>query len=71
MLCLVAGVLATGVGVVAASFGDAWSPKIYKFLESIDLYNRIDSFMPYFPLVPFYPLLLMVLGAFLIVKARG
>ena len=70
-LCLVAGLIAAGVGVMAASFGDTWSPQLYEFFESIDLYNRIDSFMPYFPLVPFYPLILMVLGTYLIVKSRS
>ena len=62
---------ATIGGVMAASFGDTWSPQLYEFFESIDLYNRIDSFMPYFPLVPFYPLILMVLGTYLIVKSRS
>ena len=35
------------------------------------VYIGIDSFMPYFPLVPFDPNLIMMLSGFLIVKSRG
>jgi sulfite exporter TauE/SafE len=71
VLFLVAGILAVVFGLVGSSFGSAWSPQVYEFLFGFELVESIDAFMPYFPLVPFYPIFLMVLGAFLIVKSRG
>jgi len=61
LLFLMSGIVALIVGLIASSFGRAWSQIIEYF----------DSFTPYFPGVPFYPLFIMILGAFLIVKSRG
>jgi len=71
LLFLVPGIVAVVIGLIGSSFGRAWSPQVYEFLFGFKIIESIDSFMPYFPLVPFYPLLTIVLGAFLIVKSRG
>jgi len=70
-LVLVLGVIAVGIGLIGSSFGRAWSPQVYDFLFDFKIIESIDSFMPYFPLVPFYPMFLIMLGAFLIVKSKG
>ncbi len=70
-LFLALGVVAVGIGLIGSSFGRAWSPQVYDFLFEFKLIESIDSFMPYFPLVPFYPMFLIMLGAFLIVKSKG
>jgi hypothetical protein len=71
ILFLVTGIVAVGIGLIGSSFGRAWSPQVYEFLFGFKIITSIDSFMPYFPLVPFYPMFIMVLGAFLIIKSRG
>ena len=71
LLLLLFGVVAIAIGLIGSSFGSAWSPQVYEFLFGFKVINFIDSFMPYFPMVPFYPLFIMILGAFLIVKSKG
>jgi hypothetical protein len=71
LLFLVTGIVAVGIGLIGSSFGRAWSPQVYEFLFGFQIVTSIDSFMPYFPLVPFYPMFIMVLGAFLIIKSRS
>ena len=69
-LLSVAGIVAVVIGLIGSSFGSAWSPQVYEFLFGFEIVKSIDSFMPYFPLVPFYPIFMMILGVFLIVKSR-
>ena len=71
LLFLVSGIVAVLIGLIGSSFGRAWSPQVYEFLFGFKIIESIDSFMPYFPLVPFYPIFVMMLGAFLIVKSRS
>ena len=71
MPLLLAGSVAIVIGVAGSSFGSAWSPAIYDFLFQFKMVEVTDSFMPYFPLVPFYPLFVMMFGAFLIAKSRA
>jgi ABC-type lipoprotein release transport system permease subunit len=71
LLFLVAGIVAVVIGLIGSSLGSAWSPQVYEFLFAFEVVASIDTFMPYFPLVPFYPIFIMMLGAFLIVKSRG
>ena len=71
LLFLVPGIVAVVIGLIGSSSGSAWSPQVYEFLFAFDVIASIDTFMPYFPLVPFYPVFIMMLGAFLIVKSRG
>ena len=71
LLFLVPGIVAVVIGLIGSSSGSAWSPQVYEFLFAFDVIASIDTFMPYFPLVPFYPVLIMMLGALLIVKSRG
>jgi len=71
LLFLVAGIVAVVIGLIGSSLGSSWSPQVYEFLFAFEVIASIDTFMPYFPLVPFYPVFIMMLGAFLIVKSRG
>ena len=71
LLFWVAGIVAVVIGLIGSSSGSAWSPQVYEFLFAFEVIASIDTFMPYFPLVPFYPVFIMMLGAFLIVKSRG
>jgi hypothetical protein len=71
LLFLVSGYVAVVIGLTASSFGSAWSPQVYDFLFGFGVVESIDAFMPYFPLVPFYPIFMIMSGAFLIVKSRG
>ena len=71
LLFLVPGTVAVVIGLIGSSLGSAWSPQVYEFLFAFEVIATIDTFMPYFPLVPFYPIFIMMLGAFLIVKSRG
>ena len=71
LLFLVPGIVAVVIGLIGSSLGSAWSPQVYEFLFAFEVVASIDTFMPYFPLVPFYPIFVMMLGDFLIVKSRG
>ena len=71
LLFLVSGILAVAIGLIGSSFGSAWSPQVYDFLFGFKVIESIDVFAPYFPGVPFYPIFIMMIGAFLIVKSRG
>jgi hypothetical protein len=71
LLLLAAGVLAVVIGLTGSSFGSAWSPQVYEFLFGFGIVESIDAFMPYFPLVPFYPIFIIMSGAFLIIRSRG
>jgi len=68
---LALGVAVVFIGLTGGSFGSAWSPQVYEYLFSFNIIESIDAFMPYFPLVPFYPLFTIILGALLIVKSRA
>jgi hypothetical protein len=71
LLLLASGISAVVIGLTGSSFGSAWSPQVYEFLYGIQVIAFIEPFMPYSPLVPFYPMFIMMLGAFLIVKSKG
>lgn len=70
-LLLVSGVVTIVVGLIGSSFGSVWSPKVYEFLFDFRAIESVDTFMPYFPLVPFYPIFIIMLGAYLIVRSRS
>ena len=71
ILSLVTGVAAVGIGLMGSSFGSNWSPQVYEFLFEFDVVGSVDTFMPYFPLVPFYPLFIVALGAFFLTRSRA
>lgn len=71
VLFLISGVVTVAVGLLGSSFARAWSPQVYEFLFGFKVIKSIDAFLPYFPLVPFYPIFIIMLGAFLIVKSRS
>jgi len=70
-LLMVSGIAVIVVGLTSSSFGAAWSPQVYDYLFGFGIIEYLDRFMPYFPLVPFYPLFVIMFGAFLVVKSRG
>jgi hypothetical protein len=71
LLFLASGVVAVVIGLAGSSFGSTWSPQVYEFLFGFGIVESIDAFMPYFPLVPFYPIFIIMSGAFLIIRSRG
>ena len=71
LLFMVSGIVAIMVGLIGTGIARVWSPQVYEFFDGFELMVFIDSFTPYFPGVPFYPIFSMMLGAFLIVKSRG
>ena len=71
LLFLLPGIAALVTGLTGSIFASAWSPQVYEFLFGFKIIESIDAFMPYFPLVPFYPLFIMMFGAILIVKLRS
>ena len=71
LILLLSGVVAIAIGLIGSSLGAAWSPQVYEFLFGFKVINFIDLFMPYFPMVPFYPQFIMILGAVLIIKSKG
>ncbi len=71
LILLLVGVVAIAIGLIGSSLGAAWSPQVYEFLFGFKVINFIDIFMPYFPMVPFYPMFIMILGALLIIKSKG
>jgi hypothetical protein len=71
LLLLATGVVAVVIGLTGSSFGSAWSPQVYEFLFGFSVVESIDAFMPYFPLVPFYPIFIIMAGAFLTIKSRS
>ena len=70
-LSFVSGIVLVAIGLTGSSFGSAWSPQIYEFLFGFGVVESMDAFMPYFPLVPFYPIFIIMSGAYLIVRSRG
>ena len=70
LLFLLPGFVAVLLGLTGSALGSVWSPQVYEFLFGFKIIEAIDTFMPYFPLVPFYPIFLMMLGTFLMVKSR-
>ncbi len=71
LLFLLSGIVAVVIGLIGSSYGSAWSPQAYEFLFGFKIIESIDTFMPYFPLVPFYPMFIIMFGAFLIVQSKG
>ena len=65
---LVPGIVAVVIGLIGSSLGSAWSPQVYEYLFDFQFIESIDTFMPYFPLVPFYPVFITMSGAYLIRK---
>ena len=68
---LLSGTVAVVIGLIGSSYGRAWSPQTYEFMYGFRVIEFVEPFMPYSPLVPFYPLFILMFGAFLIVRSRG
>jgi hypothetical protein len=69
LLLRVIGVALVAVGLVASCFGSGWSEQVFKLFD-FPLMNTINIWTPYFPFVSFYPMFVIMLGAFAIVKSR-
>ncbi len=69
-LFLLSGVAAILIGLAGSGSGSVWSPPAYEFLYGFSVVNFVDPFIPYSPLIPFYPIFIMMLGALLMVKSR-
>lgn len=70
-LVLVPGIVMVLIGLAGIGFGSNWSAQAYELYAGIRIMEFIDTFMPYFPFVPFYPVALITFGAFLIVKSKA
>jgi hypothetical protein len=71
VLFLVLGVATLLIGLIGAGSGSVWTLQVYEFVYGINVIAFIEPFMPYSPLVPFYPMFIIMLGAFLMVKSKG
>jgi hypothetical protein len=69
-LYLTVGFAALVVGMTGISFARVWSPQVFEFMYGFKVIEFIDPFIPYSPLIPFYPMFMMILGASLMVKSR-
>ena len=69
LLLGVIGVALVAVGLVASSFGSGWSEQVFEFFKT-PLMKTLTISTPYFPFVNFYPMFVIMLGAFAIVRSR-
>ena len=69
LLLGVIGVALVAVGLVASSFGSGWSEQVFEVFET-PLMKTLTISTPYFPFVNFYPMFVIMLGAFAIVRSR-
>ena len=69
-LFLLSGSVAIAIGFVASIYGSGWSESAFELFAGIELMETIGNYAPYFSFVPFFPVFLIMCGAFLIVKSR-
>ena len=65
------GVAAILIGLAGSASGSVWSPQAYDFLFGFKVIASIEPFAPYSPGVPFYPIFVMMLGAFLLKRGSA
>ena len=70
ILTMLPGAAFVVVGLVGVTIGSPWGKAIYDFGFSVPALNTIGVYTPYFPFVPYWPLLLIVIGAGLILRTR-
>ena len=68
---LLPGAVVAAIGIIGVTFGSPWGKQVYEFGFSVPVLNTIGIYTPFFPFVPYYPIVLMMLGALLILKARS
>lgn len=71
LLTLLPGTVVVAIGIVGVTFGSPWGKQVYEFGFSVPVLNTIGVYTPFFPFVPYYPIILMMLGALLILKSRA
>ena len=64
------GVASVLVGLYASVFGRGWSEWVYAAYDGVAIIESIGVIVPYFPFVPFWPLGLLLIGAFFIVSDK-
>jgi hypothetical protein len=61
---MILGVAAMGTGVFGIAFGSLWAPTALAWFDSNDFVRRFEL------VVPFLPIFLIAIGAFLAVRSR-
>ena len=64
------GVASILVGLYALVFGRGWSEWVYAAYDGVAIIESIGVIVPYFPFVPFWPLGLLLIGAFFIASDK-
>lgn len=65
------GYATIGGAVIAAALGSAWQPASESVLCGYSLTAWAERYLPFWPFEPFLPLLAIVLGGYLLARARG
>ncbi len=60
-----------GGAVTAAALGSVWQPASENLLYGYSLTTWAELYLPYWPFEPFLPLLIIVLGGYLLARAKG
>jgi hypothetical protein len=68
---LLPGVVVVAIGIIGITFGSPWGKQVYDFGFGVPVLNTIGVYTPFFPFVPYYPILLVMSGSFLILKSRS
>jgi len=71
LITLLPGAVVVALGIVGVTFGSPWGKQVYDFGFAEPVLNTIGVYTPFFPFVPYYPIILMMLGALLILKSRA
>lgn len=61
---LTLGVVAIAIGLLAICFGSYWSTPIFAFMTNIGINSLFEV------VVPFFPIFIIMLGAYLVVKSK-
>jgi len=70
-LFAVLGCIAIGAAVIAATVGSAWWPVAENLLYGYSVTTWPERYLPFWPFEPFLPLLAVILGGYLLARARG
>ena len=65
------GIIVIAIGLLGTGTGSLWSAPAHLHLYGYQLTQFLELYVPYWPLIPYLPMLVILPGAFLVVKARG
>lgn len=71
LVYLLPGAVVVAIGLMGVTVGSPWGKQVYEFGFGVPALNTIGVYTPFFPFVPYYPIIVMMLGALLILKSRG